>query len=54
MRIHLKTTANTQPVPFNYQQKLVGTIHKWIGPNSIHDKISLYSFGSPAKVCGYA
>ena len=44
MRIHLKTTANTQPVPFNYQQKLVGTIHKWIGPNSIHDKISLYSF----------
>ena len=44
MRIHLKTTANTQPVPFNYQQKLVGTIHKWIGLNSIHDKISLYSF----------
>ena len=44
MRIHLKTTANTSPVPFNYQQKLVGTIHKWIGNNSIHDKISLYSF----------
>ena len=44
MRIHLKTTPNTSPVPFNYQQKLVGTIHKWIGENSIHDKISLYSF----------
>ena len=44
MRIHLKTTANTTPVPFDYQQKLVGTIHKWIGNNSIHDKISLYSF----------
>ena len=44
MRIHLRTTANTSPVPFNYQQKLVGTIHKWIGNNSIHDKISLYSF----------
>lgn len=44
MRIHLKTTANTSPVPFNYQQKLVGTIHKWIGNNSIHDNISLYSF----------
>ena len=44
MRIHLRTTANTSPVPFDYQQKLVGTIHKWIGKNSIHDKISLYSF----------
>lgn len=44
MRIHLNTTANTAPVPFNYQQKLVGTIHKWIGENTIHDKISLYSF----------
>ena len=37
MRIHLKTSANTTPVPFDYQQKLVGTIHKWIGNNSIHD-----------------
>ena len=44
MRIHLKTTANTSPVPFDYQQKLVGTIHKWIGANTIHNKISLYSF----------
>ena len=44
MRIHLKTSQNTTPVPFDYQQKLVGTIHKWIGSNSIHDKISLYSF----------
>lgn len=44
MRIHLKTTPNTTPVPFNYQQKLVGTIHKWIGNNTVHDRISLYSF----------
>ena len=44
MRIHLKTTSNAVPVPFDYQQKLVGTLHKWIGDNSIHDKISLYSF----------
>lgn len=44
MRIYLKTTANTTPVPFDYQQKLVGTIHKWIGNNAIHDEISLYSF----------
>lgn len=44
MRIDIKTTPNTEPVPFDYQQKMVGTIHKWIGKNSIHDKISLYSF----------
>lgn len=44
MRIHLKTTPNTELVPFEYQQKMVGTIHKWIGQNSIHNKISLYSF----------
>ena len=41
MRIKLITTPNTIPVPFNYQEKLVGTLHKWIGENEIHDKISL-------------
>lgn len=52
MRIHLKTTPNTEPVLFDYQQKMVGTIHKWIGRNSIHDSISLYSFSwlNQAKV----
>lgn len=44
MRIHLKTSPNTTPVPFDYQQKLVGTIHKWIGNNSIHDKIFIVFF----------
>lgn len=44
MRIHIYTTKNTSLVPFAYQQKLVGTIHKWIGENSLHDRISLYSF----------
>lgn len=45
MRIYLRTTPNTQPVPIDYQQKLVGTIHKWIGSaNNIHGEISLYSF----------
>lgn len=37
MRIRLKTTPNTEPVSFEYQQKLVGTIHKWLGNNSIHE-----------------
>lgn len=45
MRIYLRTTPNKQPVPIDYQQKLVGTIHKWIGANNtLHDDISLYSF----------
>lgn len=44
MRIQLKISSNTQPVPFDYQQKLVGTIHKWIGKNDLHGEVSLYSF----------
>lgn len=44
MRIQLSTCKNSQVVPFDYQQKLIGTLHKWIGINKIHDMISLYSF----------
>lgn len=44
MRIKITTTPNTIPVAFDYQQKLVGTLHKWIGKNELHDDISLYSF----------
>lgn len=44
MRIHIKTTRNQQTVPYAHQHLLTGVLHKWIGPNNIHDKISLYSF----------
>ena len=45
MRLLIKTTPNTSSVDFEYQQKLVGTIHKWLGKdNELHGKISLYSF----------
>ncbi|WP_138431788.1 CRISPR-associated endoribonuclease Cas6 [Fodinibius saliphilus] len=44
MRLHLKLTPNTDPVPFNYQHQLTGVLHKWLGQNNLHDKISLYSF----------
>ncbi len=44
MRIHLKLSKNIEPVDFSYQQKQVGTIHKWLGINEIHDQMSLYSF----------
>ncbi|MEG0993376.1 MAG: CRISPR-associated endoribonuclease Cas6 [Bacteroidales bacterium] len=44
MRILLKCTPNTQTIPFDYQQKMIGVLHKWLGENQLHDKISLYSF----------
>lgn len=45
MRLHLITTPNERTVPFNYQQKLVGTLHKWMGKdNDEHGRMSLYSF----------
>lgn len=44
MRIHIRTTASKELVPFNYQSSLTGSLHKWIGKNNIHDSLSLYSF----------
>ncbi|MCC5917623.1 MAG: CRISPR-associated endoribonuclease Cas6 [Cryomorphaceae bacterium] len=45
MRIHIKTTANKELVPFNYQPMLTGALHRWIGEkNELHDDVSLYSF----------
>jgi CRISPR-associated endoribonuclease Cas6 len=44
MKINLKLSKNNQIVPFNYQNKLVGTLHKWLGQNELHDAMSLYSF----------
>lgn len=45
MRLHLRTSDNSEPVPFNYQRSLVGAFHKWVGENEIHDSLSLYSLG---------
>jgi CRISPR-associated endoribonuclease Cas6 len=44
MRIHLKTSSNSEIVPFNYQPKLVGILHKWLGVNELHGNPALYSF----------
>ena len=43
MRVYLHLTPNREIVPFNYQRKLVGAFHKWLGENELHDDISLYS-----------
>ncbi len=55
MRLHLHTTANSTPIPFNYQQKMTGVLHKWLGSNNDeHGKLSLYSFSwlQGTKICG--
>lgn len=44
MRIHLSISAPKIPLPFDHQYLLVGTIHKWLGWNEEHGKVSLYSF----------
>ena len=44
MRLKLKITKNKTIISFNYQQKLVGTIHKWFGQNNQHGQPSLFSF----------
>lgn len=44
MRINLKTTPSQEGISFNYQPKLVGVLHKWLGPNEIHGRLSMHSF----------
>jgi CRISPR-associated endoribonuclease Cas6 len=45
MRLNIKTTPNSSIIPYNYQQKLTGVLHKWLGENNQeHGEVSLYSF----------
>lgn len=44
MRAYFRLTANTEPVPFDYQHSIIGAVHRLLGNNDIHDNISLYSF----------
>lgn len=44
MRIHLKIRTDRTVIPFDHQALLTGSIHKWLGWNEIHGKVSLYSF----------
>ena len=41
MRVHIKIEKNKQIIPFDHQHLLVGVIHKWLGWNEEHGKISL-------------
>ena len=45
MRLHLKLTKSSAPIPFNYQHLLTGCFHKWLGKSNVqHGEISMYSF----------
>lgn len=44
MRLLIRTTWNNTIVPYDYQQLLIGVLHKWLGINHLHDVISLYSY----------
>ena len=45
MRLHFEISSSRFVLPYNYQNRLAGAIHKWIGPdNRYHGKSSLYSF----------
>lgn len=46
MRIHLRLSTSTNPVPFDHLHRLLGVLHRWLGPdNPEHDAMSLYSMG---------
>lgn len=45
MRLHFRLSPNTVPVSFDHLPQLTGVLHKWLGPNNVHDGLSLYSFG---------
>jgi CRISPR-associated endoribonuclease Cas6 len=45
MRLMLRLSPNTEPVPYDHLHRLTGTLHKWLGENDLHDGTSLYSFG---------
>lgn len=44
MRPNLRLTGNTQPVPFDHLHQLTSALHKWLGTNEEHNRLSLYSF----------
>jgi CRISPR-associated endoribonuclease Cas6 len=45
MRFLLHFTLPNGVIPFDHLHRQIGTLHKWIGMNDLHDHLSLYSFG---------
>lgn len=46
MRLNFRLTGNTEPVLPSYLSALRSAVHRWLGPNDLHDGLSLYSFST--------
>lgn len=44
MRIQIVFQSDGTTVPYSHQHLLTGTIHKWLGQNSLHGHMALHSF----------
>lgn len=45
MKFRIYLTSNRKPVPYNYAHTLCSAFHRLLGPNDLHDMLSLYSLG---------
>lgn len=46
MRFSIRLSSNDETIPFSYYYQLAGIFHSWLGPNELHDMMSLYNVGS--------
>lgn len=45
IKFRLFLSSNHEGIPFDYPYKLCGLFHHWLGPNDLHNMLSLYSLG---------
>lgn len=45
MKFRFQLSSNREAVPFDYPYQLCGVFHRLVGPNKLHDLLSLYSLG---------
>jgi hypothetical protein len=43
VRLHFFLSPNSRPIPFDDQHYLTSAFHKWLGANSLHNRLSLHS-----------
>ena len=45
MKFRVHFSENREPIPYDYPHRLCGIFHHWLGPNELHEILSLYSLG---------
>ncbi len=45
VKLKLRLSRTHEPIPFTYPHRLTGVFHRWMGSNTLHDAMSLYSLG---------